>query len=114
LLTFDHVHGKARRVPRLDTAFAHRDKEFLFLINTNWEDPTDDSINIQWTKDLFEKLSIYSANAVYVNYLGEESNARIQSAYGIDHIKRLEKLKSQYDPTNFFRKNQNIKPVFIS
>jgi FAD/FMN-containing dehydrogenase len=46
---------------------------------------------------------------VYVNYLSEgEGEERVRSAYGANYD-RLVKLKSKYDPTNFFRINQNIR-----
>jgi hypothetical protein len=47
---------------------------------------------------------------VYVNYLGEEGEARVRAAYGANY-QRLAALKRKYDPTNFFRLNQNIAPA---
>ena len=37
------------------------------------------------------------------------TNARVRSAYGANY-ERLVALKNAYDPTNFFRLNQNVKP----
>ncbi|HYT84757.1 MAG TPA: BBE domain-containing protein [Gemmatimonadales bacterium] len=51
----------------------------------------------------------FFADAVYVNYLGEEGDERVRAAYG-DKYDRLVALKNTYDPTNFFRVNQNIRP----
>jgi FAD/FMN-containing dehydrogenase len=34
----------------------------------------------------------------------------VRDAYG-ENYARLVALKNQYDPTNFFRMNQNIKPM---
>jgi FAD/FMN-containing dehydrogenase len=45
-----------------------------------------------------------------VNYLGEEGDARVRAAYGPKYD-RLVALKNRYDPTNFFRMNQNIRPT---
>jgi hypothetical protein len=47
-----------------------------------------------------------------VNYLeqGQEGADRIRAAYGPVYD-RLVALKNQYDPSNFFRLNQNIKPT---
>ena len=47
---------------------------------------------------------------VYVNFLGEEGEDRAKAAYGPEKHARLVKLKDRYDPINFFRVNQNIKP----
>ena len=51
----------------------------------------------------------FLADEVYVNYLGDEGQDRVRAAYG-DKFERLVTLKNTYDPTNFFRMNQNIRP----
>jgi hypothetical protein len=48
--------------------------------------------------------------AAYVNDLGDEDVDRVPAAYG-QNYSRLVALKNQYDPTNFFRLNQNIRPT---
>jgi hypothetical protein len=40
----------------------------------------------------------------------EESDDRIRSAYGAAKFDKLQALKRQWDPGNFFRSNQNISP----
>ena len=55
----------------------------------------------------------FCTNTVYVNYLGpeeDEGSERLKEAYGPRTYERLVALKNQYDPTNLFRLNQNIKP----
>jgi len=49
--------------------------------------------------------------AAYLNFAGfqEEEDAMMQAAFG-PHYERLADLKTRYDPTNFFRLNQNIRP----
>jgi FAD/FMN-containing dehydrogenase len=46
-----------------------------------------------------------------VNALGYEGHERVRSAYGAANYERLVALKNKYDPTNFFRLNQNITPT---
>jgi len=49
---------------------------------------------------------------VYVNALDdavEEEEQRVRQAYG-GNYQRLKDLKKQYDPTNLFRQNSNIRP----
>ena len=48
---------------------------------------------------------------VYVNFLGDEDEGRIREAYPGSTWERLAAIKARYDPTNFFRLNQNIKPT---
>jgi FAD/FMN-containing dehydrogenase len=49
-----------------------------------------------------------STGRAYVNFLGDADAGR--SSYGDDTYDRLAALKSDYDPTNLFRLNQNIEP----
>jgi len=52
----------------------------------------------------------FTASGRYVNYLDDdEQGDPIAAAYGPNY-QRLRQIKSKYDPTNFFRLNQNIKP----
>jgi FAD/FMN-containing dehydrogenase len=44
------------------------------------------------------------------DFLGEEGADRVRQAYGPANYERLVELKRAYDPTNFFRLNQNIAP----
>ena len=45
-----------------------------------------------------------------VNFLmGDEGEERVKKDYG-DNYERLVAIKKKYDPDNFFRVNQNIKP----
>ncbi len=110
MLTFDHLHGTTRRIAINETAFAHRDKMFLFLINSNWETPEKDAENIAWTKKWFDVLVKSIPSTSYLNYLSNEGSNRIESAYDSVTFSRLRSLKSKLDPENVFRSNQNITP----
>jgi FAD/FMN-containing dehydrogenase len=49
-------------------------------------------------------------NGFYVNELAHDDPAhRVRGTYG-DNYPRLLALKKQYDPTNLFRMNANIRP----
>ena len=53
----------------------------------------------------------FSTGNIYVNYESDVGVDRVQAAYGTAKYERLVALKNTYDPTNFFRLNQNIKPT---
>ena len=48
-------------------------------------------------------------NGIYVNEMGPDE--RIHDAYSAATLARLVEVKNTYDPTNFFRMNQNIEPT---
>jgi FAD/FMN-containing dehydrogenase len=54
-------------------------------------------------------MTPFSTVGVYANNLGEEGTDRVRAAYG-ENYPRLAALKTKYDPTNFFRLKQNIRP----
>jgi FAD/FMN-containing dehydrogenase len=92
------------------TAFPHRTAQYGLLILAVWTDPAETEKHIRWARESWEALLPFSAGRVYVNYLGEEGEDRVREAYGPNYD-RLVALKHKYDPTNFFRLNQNIKPM---
>jgi FAD/FMN-containing dehydrogenase len=77
------------------------------LIMSIWADAAHSEENVEWTRRLWEELRPFSAGGVYVSYLGQEGEDRVRAAYGANY-ERLVALKHKYDPTNFFRLNQNI------
>jgi FAD/FMN-containing dehydrogenase len=97
------------RVPEDATAFGHREWPYNLAVTALWTDPADSDANIGWTRDFWQAMQPFLANAVYVNYLGEISEQNVRLAYGRKY-ERLAALKAEYDPTNFFRMNQNIEP----
>jgi FAD binding domain/Berberine and berberine like len=111
LVAIEELGGAVSRVGRDETAFGERSAPYSLIITSEWIDPAESEKNIQWARDFWETMQPYESEAVYVNYLGMEGENRIKAAYGPAKYKRLVALKNKYDPTNFFRLNQNIKPT---
>lgn len=93
-----------------DSAYTHRQAPFILNINTRWDDG-DAERHIEWTRALWAAMRAFSAGGVYVNFLGQEGADRVLEAYGREKFERLVTVKRKYDPTNFFRVNQNIPPA---
>lgn len=112
-LSMIHIHqlgGAMNRVAADATAFGHRDGGFVVNIIGAWLAPGDNEKHIDWARSLFAALQPVTGGA-YINFLGDEGEARVRSAYGPNY-ERLVALKNKYDPTNLFRLNQNIPPAF--
>ena len=52
----------------------------------------------------------FFGGGAYVNFMMEEGQERVQATYR-DNYQRLAEIKKKYDPNNFFRVNQNIRPA---
>jgi len=101
--------GAMSRVAEDATAFGHRRWPYNLLVTSVWRNAADAEANIAWTRRFWNAMNPFLADAVYVNYLGDEGEERVRAAYGAKY-ERLVALKNKYDPTNFFRMNQNIRP----
>jgi hypothetical protein len=108
-LVLEPIHGSASRVPPEATAFPHRTAHYSVLILAAWTDPGASEQHIRWARESWEALQPFAAGRVYANYLSEGED-RVQEAYGTNYD-RLVALKNTYDPTNFWRRNQNIRPT---
>ncbi len=104
------VNGAAQRVGRNDTAYSFREAQFAEVIVGVDPDPANKEKITAWCKQYWEALHPYSAGGAYVNFMMDEGQERVQATYR-DNYERLAAIKRKYDPQNFFRVNQNIRPA---
>jgi FAD/FMN-containing dehydrogenase len=105
-----HLGGAVGRQHPEASAFEDRRAAHAVNIDAVWSEPALAPACIAWARELWEAMRPYSTGRVYVNFLGEEGQDRVRAAYGEVKYERLQALKRRYDPTNFFRLNQNIRP----
>jgi FAD/FMN-containing dehydrogenase len=103
------IGGAMARVAPDATAYPARDAHFTMNAHTRWRDPADDAACIAWARGLAKAVKPFASGSVYVNFLPEDEQDRTESAYGANY-RRLAEIKGRYDPSNLFRKNQNIRP----
>jgi FAD/FMN-containing dehydrogenase len=99
--------GAMARVPAEATAFAHRTSRILVNLAAFYDGPEDQPRRARWVAEFAAALRQNDAGA-YVNFLGDEGEARIRQAYPGSTWERLVEIKARYDPENLFRLNQNI------
>ncbi len=109
-VAIEQVGGAVARVGERETAFSHRRAQHSCLVLRAWRDPAASQDNMAWARSCYGVVEPFLEQGVYVNYLGDEGESRVRAAYGANY-ERLAALKQKYDPTNFFRGNQNIKPA---
>ena len=103
------VGGAIADVPAKASAYPHRAAAFVVSPGARWADPTQDARCIAWLRAGSEALAAYASGGSYVNFI-TETEGRERDAYGVNYD-RLGELKNRYDPTNFFRLNQNVRPT---
>lgn len=103
------INGAAHRPANPDTAWSYRDAVWAQVIAGVDPSPANRERITAWARDYFDALHPFSAGGAYVNFLMDEGDERIRSAYR-DNYGRLAAVKATYDPGNFFNVNQNIHP----
>jgi hypothetical protein len=103
------VNGAPQRVGKADTAYSFREALFAEVIVGVDPDPANAETISTWCKSYWDALHPFSAGGAYVNFMMDEGQDRVQATYR-DNYQRLAEIKRKYDPNNFFRVNQNIRP----
>jgi len=103
------VNGAAQRVGKNETAYSFREALFAEVIVGVDPDPANAAKITDWCKSYYDALHPFAAGGAYVNFMMDEGQERVQASFR-DNYARLARIKDKYDPTNFFRVNQNIKP----
>jgi hypothetical protein len=104
-----YLGGAAAQIPADETAFGDRSAPFIMNLLANWSDTSADGANISWIRGLFDKLRPVMKPGVYVNFMSGDEQDRVPEAYH-ERWDRMVAVKTQYDPDNFFRLNQNVPP----
>jgi FAD/FMN-containing dehydrogenase len=102
--------GALARVPDEETPLGLRDSAFNFHAISMWADPMDPEKHISWAREIYDAMQPWTSERTYLNFIGDEGEERVRTAYDPEKFRRLVALKDKYDPDNLFRLNQNIKP----
>jgi FAD/FMN-containing dehydrogenase len=104
-----YLGGAAARVAPTETAFGDRSAPFIVNLLASWPDASADARNISWIRELFHRLRPAMKAGAYVNFMSADEQDRVPEVYQ-ERWERMVAIKSHYDPTNFFRLNQNVPP----
>ena len=108
-VVIEYYGGVASRAGVSEAAFAQRHAQYSLIILAQWTAPGESPRHIEWARGLADAMRPFSSGAYYLNYLGDEGEDTIKATFGPNYD-RLRAVKKKYDPKNFFRLNQNIKP----
>lgn len=114
-LVLFHVGGGAiTDVASNATAFPHRNAQVIIQVKAIWTDksPAAQKANFDWVDNLFASIAP-SLSGAYINYIDADLK-EWQTAYYGKNYPRLQQVKADVDPSNFFSFRQSIElPSFL-
>jgi FAD/FMN-containing dehydrogenase len=117
-LTIVMFEPKGRAISRVDdghSALGGRDAAHSFYIFSQWTDPAESEDHVAWTRSLMDAMAPFTVPGISLNLTSDQQESKAQESFGsAEKNHRLTALKDRYDPTNFFRLNQNIRPSAAS
>lgn len=103
--------GAVARIDDEATAFGQRNAPWNIHYLSGWRAVDDDVRNVAYTREISAAMKPWTTGQVYLNYIGDEGQARIDASFGPTKLARLRRIKAAWDPDNLFRHNQNIRPA---
>lgn len=108
---FHQMGGAVGKVRSDATAFSGRHAGYTYNVVSTWTEPGEDAQHIAANRDVASAMAPMSIGGEYVNFAGDANVDRVRSLYGDEIYDRLARLKREYDPSNLFSRNQNIRPA---
>jgi len=100
--------GAINRVAENATAFPNRDAINTPTVVVSWNAGADPEPHVRYIRSYWETIEKFT-DGFYTNTGDFETQASLNSNYR-GNLDRLVKLKDQYDPSNLFRLNANVRP----
>ncbi|MFE7508842.1 FAD-binding oxidoreductase [Promicromonospora sp. NPDC057488] len=104
--------GAVSRVPSDATAYAHRGAELMVTTFTAGPAPVIEAAR-PVLDGLWGRLAPYLSGA-YANFLTTADETDVTAVYPKPTYERLAMVKEQYDPSNLFARNHNVRPGRMS
>lgn len=111
-VAIENYHGAFNRVDPTATAYPHRDINYQVMAIGATDLAAYDEAVKQWSRSVFDATEPYSKGSHFLNFNvfdGADRAKRVRAGYGLNW-ERLVEVKRRYDPTNFFKANNNISP----
>lgn len=103
------INGASHQKSSSETAWGYRDANWSQVIVGVDKNPIHKEDITNWAKAYWAAVNPHSAGGGYVNFMMDEGTDQVKASYN-ENYERLSIIKAKYDPDNFFRVNQNIKP----
>jgi hypothetical protein len=105
---FEAYSGAINRVGETETAFPHRGNTlFCLQYYLQWTSSSSTNRNVAAVRAVYDAMRPYLPGYSYANYIDADLQDYARSYYK-GNLSRLQALKQQYDPDNFFHFAQSI------
>ncbi|KAG8843252.1 hypothetical protein FRB96_004218 [Tulasnella sp. 330] len=113
-ILWDHAGGVTAEVPPEATAYFWRQGFYVMTFKAKWTKPELEKQMFGFAHHVSEELAPYAiqGKAAYLNYIDSTVEHWQQAYYGTNY-ERLREIKTDWDPTNFFRFQQSIEPLGV-
>jgi FAD/FMN-containing dehydrogenase len=106
---FQHSGGAIGRVPADATAFAHRKSVANMFAVVEWPLAESAESHVAYIRQYWKDFEPFT-DGWYTNEIADQSAGTVNKNYQ-GNFERLVRVKNEYDPTNLFRLNANVKPT---
>ena len=101
--------GAVGRVRPDATAYWNRAASYGLMVGDSWKGRTQPEADRRAYREVWNGLEPFT-RGYYINGDSEVIEQRVRATFGVNYP-RLVRLKTQYDPTNLFSLNTNIRPA---
>lgn len=109
-MSFWAMGGAISRVGDDAMAFTGRTAGWWVSAEAQWDGAEHDASHMAWSRRAMAAVKPFTIVGEYVNDAIETDVGSVRGVYGDKKYEQLVVLKRKYDPDNFFRLNQNIRP----
>ena len=111
----ESLHGAPKDADAELGPITYRRAAFNVSAMAVWKNPDEDEQHIAWARETAAAIEPWSLGGGYANYMqADEPLERVRAAFGDGAFERLQALKTQFDPKNVLRRNQNIPPRAVA
>ncbi|MDX1406410.1 MAG: FAD-binding oxidoreductase, partial [Woeseiaceae bacterium] len=104
---FQHSGGAIGRVEADATAFPHRYASHALAVVATWNPGVSHQPHFDYVRNYWKEVEPFT-RGWYTNEVADEAQTVVNANYQ-GNFERLLKIKDEYDPTNLFRLNANIR-----